>query len=309
MIFCCGEALIDMVPITAGDGRNGFSPTAGGAIFNTAIALGRLGVASGFVSGVSNDLFGQQLVDVLESSNVDTSYTIRSERPTTLAFVRLTDGHATYTFYDENTAGRMIEPADLPTLPKDAEALYFGGISLCPEPVGSTYHALMQTHAADKVTMIDPNIRQSFITDPDGYRARIMGMIGMADIVKLSDEDLDWLVEGPQSPEEKLHIISEFGPSLSILTKGSEGAFAISEGGTAQVPAQKAVVKDTVGAGDTFNAGVLASLHQQGVLTKAALAELDVTAVEAALGFGAKVAAVTVSRDGANPPWASELTN
>lgn len=307
MIFCCGEALIDMVPIISTDGRGGFSPTAGGAIFNTAIALGRLGVGVGFVSGVSNDLFGQQLVEVLESSNVETNHTIRTDQPTTLAFVRLTDGHATYTFYDENTAGRMITPDQLPDLPETAEALYFGGISLCPEPAGSTYQALMQAHSDNKITMIDPNIRQSFITDPDGYRARIMAMIGMADIVKLSDEDLDWLLQGSENPEEKLAKIVAMGPKLAILTKGSEGAFAIFAGGEARVPARKAVVKDTVGAGDTFNAGVLASLSHQDVLSKDALASLSAEAVETALDFGAQVAAITVARDGANPPWSHEL--
>ncbi|WP_420860886.1 carbohydrate kinase family protein [Algirhabdus cladophorae] len=307
MIFCCGEALIDMVPITSADGREGFSPAAGGAIFNTAVALGRLGIKAGFVSGLSNDLFGQTLVEVLHASHVDTTYAIRSDRPTTLAFVRLTDGHATYTFYDENTAGRMITPEDLPDLPETATALYFGGISLCPDPAGATYQAFMQAHAASKVTMIDPNIRQGFITDPDGYRARIMAMIGMADIVKLSDEDLDWLLEGAQTPEEKLAVIAQMGPSLSILTKGSEGAYALSAAGPVSVAARKAIVKDTVGAGDTFNAGVLASLEASGVLTKVALADVSEGIVAKALDFGAQVAAVTVSRDGANPPWANEL--
>lgn len=307
MILCCGEALIDMVPITSGDGRTGFSPAAGGAIFNTAIALGRLGLGTGFLSGLSNDLFGQQLVDVLREANVETGLAMFSNRPTTLAFVRLDDGHATYTFYDENTAGRMIQAADLPDIPVAVKAMYFGGISLCPEPAGATYHALMRQHSGDKVMMIDPNIRPSFVTDPAGYRARIMDMVAMADIVKLSDEDLNWLIEGEADIEAKMEQMRQTGPKLAILTEGSEGAVGLYAGGRVAVPAVKAVVKDTVGAGDTFNAGVLASLEQQGVLTKAGMAKLTDENVAQALAFGARVAAVTVSRDGANPPWAHEL--
>jgi len=111
MIICCGEALIDMIPV--GDGQS-LKPHAGGAVFNTAIALGRLGLSPRFLSGISTDLFGKILMDALHSSDVTTDLVIRSDRPTTLAFVELTDGNARYVFYDENTAGRMLDPDDLP---------------------------------------------------------------------------------------------------------------------------------------------------------------------------------------------------
>ena len=132
MILCCGEALIDMIPTppptTAGP--DGFVPHAGGAVFNTAIALGRLGAQVGMLSGLSSDMFGRQLVDGLKASHVDVSHLVVSDRPTTLAFVRLVGGHATYDFYDENSAGRMITPGDMPALSAEVSALYFGGISL-----------------------------------------------------------------------------------------------------------------------------------------------------------------------------------
>ena len=130
MILSCGEALIDMLPrVTTGD-EPAFAPYPGGAVFNTAIALGRLGAPSAFLSGLSTDLFGRMLTDALEASRVDTALAIRSDRPTTLAFVTLTNGQASYAFYDENTAGRMIAEADLPTLPETVEALFFGGLFL-----------------------------------------------------------------------------------------------------------------------------------------------------------------------------------
>ncbi|KKL21687.1 hypothetical protein LCGC14_2442940, partial [marine sediment metagenome] len=129
MILCCGEALIDMLPRTHG-GEKSFAPHAGGAVFNTAIALGRLGCDTAFFSGLSDDLFGQMLTDALAASGVDASPAARSDRPTTLAFVTLTDGQASYAFYDENTAGRMLSQDDLPTLGPDTQALFLGGISL-----------------------------------------------------------------------------------------------------------------------------------------------------------------------------------
>lgn len=107
MILCCGEALIDMIPTPTTQGRDGFVPHSGGAVFNTAIAVGRLGVPVSLLSGVSNDMFGCQLVEGLAASGVDATHVIRVDRHTTLAFVQLADGHATYDFFDENSAGRM----------------------------------------------------------------------------------------------------------------------------------------------------------------------------------------------------------
>lgn len=306
MILCCGEALIDMLPRKSVAGEDAFAPYAGGAVFNTAIALGRLGAPTGFFSGLSSDLFGQMLADVLEASKVDTDLAARSARPTTLAFVRLTDGHATYTFYDENTAGRMLSVSDLPVLPEAVRALFFGGISLVGEPCGDSYAAL-QARAEDRVTMIDPNIRPGFVVDEARYRARLAGMIARADIVKLSDEDLHWL-EGAGETAVLARGVLARGPKLVLITEGAKGASACSGTGTIHVAAEKVAVADTVGAGDTFNAGVLEALHRAGALDRRALAAgLPDEVVRAALARGAQAAAVTVSRAGANPPWAHEL--
>ena len=165
MILSCGEALIDMLPRESTAGEPSFAPYAGGAVFNTAIALGRLGAPSSFLSGLSTDLFGDVLRATLVASGVDTSHAILSNRPTTLAFVKLTNGQASYAFYDENTAGRLISPADLPDLPATITTMFFGGISLMVEPGGAAYEALMAREAPRRVTMIDPNIRPTFISE------------------------------------------------------------------------------------------------------------------------------------------------
>lgn len=308
MILCCGEALIDMIPAPTDSGRDGFVPHSGGAIFNTAIALGRLRVRTGMLTGLSRDMFGAQLADALAASHVDTSHTITTDRPTTLAFVKLTDGHATYSFYDENTAGRMLAPDDMPALPEDISTLYFGGISLACEPGADAYAALLAREGKDRAVMIDPNIRPSFIKDEARYRERLEAMIARSDILKISDEDLNWILPAPDSLEAKVRQMLTMGPALIILTKGGEGATAVLADGTeVSVPAQRVEVVDTVGAGDTFNAGVLAKLSQIGALTKSGLRQISPDMVAEALEFGARVAAVTVSRAGANPPWAEEL--
>lgn len=306
MILCCGEALIDMLPRRSTADEPAFAPYAGGAVFNSAIALGRLGAPVEFFSGLSTDLFGQQLVRVLAESKAGTRYAHFSPRPTTLAFVDLKDGHATYVFYDEGTAGRMLSPENLPSLADDVDAVLFGAISLIPEPCGSTYEALMAREHAKRVMMLDPNIRPGFIPDRAKHAERIRRMMAMADIVKLSDEDLAWFGEDGSS-EEIVRRWLDCGPKLILITQGARGAIAYSRDHVVSVQTQKVTVVDTVGAGDTFNAGVLASLHDQGLLTKAGIAALSEDAIRQALTLGTKAAAVTVSRAGANPPWRHEI--
>ncbi|MGI9378818.1 MAG: PfkB family carbohydrate kinase [Methyloligellaceae bacterium] len=136
MIVCCGEALIDMIPRQLPDGSDVYYPIAGGAMFNTAIALGRLGERSGFYGGLSTVRFGQFLSSKLSEANVDFSSCQRSDRPTTLAFVEMNEGEASYTFYDEGSAGRKLAPENLPNFDKDVVAVHFGAISLIPEPCG-----------------------------------------------------------------------------------------------------------------------------------------------------------------------------
>lgn len=308
MILCCGEALIDMIPITSEDGVPGFAPLPGGSVFNTAVAAGRLGATVGLVSGVSTDLFGAQLRAQLADSKVNTRMLIRSERLTTLAFVQLKDGDATYTFYDENSAGRILSPEDFPPVPDTVQALFFGGISLAMEPCGTAYEAYMLAQAGKQTLMLDPNVRPGFAADVEGYRARLKRMVAAADIVKVSAEDLEWLVPAAKNAEDAARTILEQGPTMVCLTMGSKGAKALmADGRSIEVPARPVTVADTVGAGDTFNAGVLTGLSAGGCLARGQLADAPDPVISAALRLGVRAASVTVARAGANPPWADEL--
>lgn len=307
MLLCAGEALIDMLPRQTDGGEAAFAPHAGGSVFNTAIAAGRLGLSTRFFSGLSTDLFGQKLVAVLAQSGVDGGLCARADRPTTLAFVTLNDGQASYAFYDENTAGRMLSLADLPTLGDDIRAVFFGGISLAVEPCAEVYAALAERAAPDRLVMLDPNIRPGFITDAARFRARMARMLAVADVVKISDEDLGWLM-GPGDIAGRAQALLDQGPALVLVTEGAEGATAFGAGAPFKLAARRVSVVDTVGAGDTFNAGFLAGLGDAGALDKRAVrAGLSGDVLHAALSLGVQAAAITVSRAGANPPTRAEL--
>lgn len=306
MIVCCGEALIDMLPRRTESGEACLLPLAGGSVFNTAVALGRLGAPVEFLSGLSTDLFGSQLTDALAASGAGISYVRISDRPTTLAFVQLVDGQASYIFYDENTAGRMLSEQDLPELGNDVDALLFGGISLIAEPCGGTYEALARREQGGRVIMLDPNIRPAFIPDRAAHLARMLRMSAMADIIKLSEDDLAWF--GDRGSDDELAATwLAAGPQLVLVTRGSRGATAYTRQLKVTVAPPPVSVVDTVGAGDTFNAGLLASLHEQGVLSKTGLVALSQAQLRQAVELGTRSAAVTVSRAGANPPWRDEL--
>ncbi|OCP24713.1 MULTISPECIES: carbohydrate kinase [unclassified Ensifer] len=306
MIVCCGEALIDMLPRDTTARESAFAPYAGGAIFNTAIALGRLGIPTGFFTGLSDDMFGDILRETLKAANVDFGPSATLSLHTTLAFVKLANGHATYAFFDENTAGRMITRDHLPALGDFCEALHFGAISLIPEPCGSTYEALMTREHEKRVISFDPNIRPGFIKDREAHLARMNRMAAMSDIIKFSDEDLDWFGMTGSHDDLAAEWLKR-GPKLVLITKGADGAVGYTTRHKVEVAGERVTVVDTVGAGDTFDAGVLASLKLSGLLTKDAVANLSESAVRDALALGAKAAAVTVSRAGANPPWKHEI--
>jgi fructokinase len=291
-----------MLPRESTKGEAAFAPYPGGAVFNTAIGLGLLGIETQFLCGMSSDFLGDILRDGLDAAGVDHSPSPKLVAPCTVAFVKLVDGQATYAFYDENSAMRTLTVA--PAI--DANALFFGGISLVGDGCGDTFEALMLREAPARVTMIDPNIRPSFIRDVVAYRARIDRMMEAADIIKLSDEDLHWFEGEGDLPDLARGLVAK-GAKLVCITEGADGVTGYSAEHEVFVPSERADVVDTVGAGDTFNAGLLAGLDRAGNLTKAKIAGLSAEDIRSALHLGVRAAAVTVSRAGANPPTAAEL--
>ncbi|MAC77196.1 MAG: carbohydrate kinase [Rhodobacteraceae bacterium] len=303
MILCCGEALIDLIP--QGDTR---VPHVGGAVLNTAVALGRLGEDVAMLTGLSSDDYGRLIEDHGAASHVGFGPSVRSDRPTTLAVGTLVDGQATYDFRDEGSALRDIRPADMAPPPPGTQAIVFGGISLINPPVADSLADYCRRHAGEALIMVDVNIRPGFITDPLTYRARLAAMIAVADILKVSDEDLAWLLPDAGSHADAFAALLQMGPKMIVTTLGADGAEAIMASGLhVRVPSPAAQVADTVGAGDTFNAGLLSGLRRAGRLDKAAFPAVSETELSEALSLGTRAAAGTVARAGPNPPWAQEL--
>lgn len=306
MILCCGEALIDFLPRKGLDGAEVYQPFNGGSIYNTAIALGRLGAKVSYFGGLSSDFFGDSLVAGLKASCVDIKPAKIQALDTTLAFVKLSDGQARYVFVDAGSAGRMLTKKDLPKLSKSVAALHFGSISLIPEPCGGTYEALMKRECKSRVICLDPNIRPTLTKDKRGHVARLNRLIAMADILKISDEDVTWMT-GRDDLAKAARAWLKKGPKIVAITKGGDGVEIYTQAFSFHHAAPKVEVADTVGAGDTFTAGLLATLLQEGHLTKKALAAIREDDLRFAVDFAARAAAVTCTRPGANPPWANEM--
>lgn len=304
MILCCGEARIDMQPCLTAEGRPAFAPAPGGSAFHTALALGRLGAPAGFFGRLSTDAFGTTLAEALAAAHVDTSLALRAGRPTPLGFAA-SPAAAMPTVYEVADAG--ADGFDLPVLPESVTALFVAGAALAAEPDGGLFEALALRASPNRLIMLDADIRPGRIADARAFRGRLARLIAMADIVKLSDDDLRWLRGSGELSGQAEALLAE-GPRLVVLSEGARGATGFLPGSAPVfVPAPSVTVADTAGAADTFNAGLMAALHRAGLLCKQAMAGLGRAAVQSAINLGVHAAAVTVSRCGANPPFAREL--
>jgi fructokinase len=296
VIVVGGEGLVDLVPTKSPAGA--LLPALGGGPYNVAVAAGRLGVPTAFMSRVSTDDFGEALVQRLTASNVDTTYVQRGPEPTTLALTSLgADGSAKYTFYVEGTADRLFKAPDV--LP-EMTILSLGTLSLVLEPGASAYEDVMKR--ANVLTVLDPNIRTGLIADPAAYRARFAGWLPYVGLLKLSEEDAAWIAEG--DPLEAART----WPGPVVLTRGSNGLAVVTGAGElVEVPAPAATVVDTIGAGDTVHGALLAWLYTKDIRTVEQLRSLDAHSWREALRYAGAAAAITVSRAGAEPPYAAEL--
>jgi fructokinase len=308
MIVVGGEALIDLVPepSTVDNSLAPLRPFPGGGPYNVAITVGRLGIPVRFLSRLSTDMFGDALLHRLHESGVDSSMVQRGAEPTTLAVAGIgPDGSARYSFHVEGTADRLV--ADPGELPAEVTTLSLGTLSLLLEPGASTYETLLRRHAArGGLTVLDPNIRPVLVRDPAAHRARFASWLPDIGLLKLSDADAAWLAVG--NPVDAVRAWLAKGPAAAVLTRGADGLAAVTATGElVEVPAKKVTVVDTIGAGDTVHGALLYWLHQSGITTADALRDVGVTGWREALDFAARAAAITVSRAGAEPPYAKEI--
>lgn len=307
MIVVCGEALIDFTPATFGKAE-GYRAHPGGSPYNVAVGLGRLEAPVAFLGKISRDFFGERLRQNLRDNGVDLRYVREGREPSTLAFVHAPTGREPqFTFYGEGTADRRLLPEDVPpTFPSDVQALHFGSISLVLEPAATTLDSVMHREHGRRLISFDPNVRPGLITDRGIYLSRLEGWVRLADVVKVSRADLSWLC-----PEEPFERAAErwkgLGPALVVVTLGSNGAAGWGETGTARDPGMRVRVVDTVGAGDAFTAGLLAWLDRTSRLARREVERLTPRDLAGALGYANRVAALTCTRPGADPPRRDEV--
>ncbi len=308
MIVVLGESLIDLIP----QGREQYFAALGGGPANVAVALARQGAETGYLGRLSTDHFGRQLRARLTSNGVAVDQAVEAAENSSLAVVALDDsGAASYRFYLEGTADWQWTSSELPA-DLEADALHIGSLALVVEP-GAKVLAdwIDQVRREGRVLLsYDPNVRRALAAGPEVERARFERYAALAHLIKASDEDLDYLYPGASLDEAAARALAA-GAELVVVTRGGDGASAYRSGGRAETIAAFPVnVVDTVGAGDAFAAGLLASLAEDGVLGQGAdgvLERLDDAVLRRALTRAAVTAALTCSRQGADAPARAEI--
>lgn len=307
MILSTGEALYDMIGTTI-EGRQGFLAVHGGSTMNVALGLARMGRPAAYLTKLGTDFFGRGLFDFIAREGIDTRLIVRADLPTTMAFVALgADGQPAYSFYANGAADRSLTPEELPAvLGDEVHAVHFGSISLVLEPTASTLVGLMRRESGRRVVSLDPNIRASLIADRAAYLQRFDAMLALSHLVKGSVEDVAWM-GGPAEAAATARAWSGDGRRIAVVTDGGTGATFAHRGAVGFMPAFAVDVIDTVGAGDTFQATMLARLDEMDALAPQALATLDFAVLTEVVRFAAAAAAVTCTRRGADLPRRAEV--
>jgi fructokinase len=306
MILTAGEALFDVFVGADLGHALALEARPGGSPFNVAIGLARLNQRVGFLGGLSKDFLGERLMRLLEQEGVDPSLVRRSRKPTTLSIVGLApDGSAAYGFYGDG-ADRTLTAADLPQLPDQIQALHFGSFSTVLEPVGSALESLLRRESERRLISYDPNVRLAIEPDLAVWLRKFAAFLPFVHLLKISEEDL-YLLFPAADPGQLAKSWLAQGPRLIVLTCGGKGARAWSGDFTVERPAKSVQVVDTVGAGDSYQAALLAGLAETGGLGPNSLGALTPSELDGLLAFAAAAAAITCSRRGADMPRRNDL--
>ncbi|MDY8110553.1 carbohydrate kinase [Fulvimarina sp. 2208YS6-2-32] len=310
MYLSCGDSLFDLFGIEESDdvAAIGLSGRVGGSPLNVALGIARLGHPAGFFTKISSDLFGRKLAAFMDQEKIDRRYSIPTDRHTTLAIVSLDEtGTAVYDFYIDGTADRSIETHELPGELSDVVGLHLASYATVTEPTASTLIALAKRESTTKFISYDPNIRLSIEPDVGIWRDKVREIVPMATLVKASEEDLDMLYPGRPIEEVQADWLEQ-GAEIVVITLGGKGAKAATRSGIrAFEDSQRITVVDTVGAGDTFQAGLIVWLMEKDRLSREGLSRCTSEEIHAMLRFAMKAAAITCSRQGADLPRRSDL--
>ncbi|MBL0930565.1 MAG: carbohydrate kinase [Alphaproteobacteria bacterium] len=307
-VLVCGEAIVDLF-VDVADGALHAKPVLGGSPFNVAIGLARLDVPTSFFGGLSSDSFGAAIRARLLAERIDICHTVATDRLTTISVVG-TDaaGRPAYAFHGEGKADRGIGIADLPAaLDDDIRAIVMGSYTLAVEPVAAAHLTLARREAGQRLISIDPNLRPTVTPDIDRWRRQFAAFVPCADIIKASDEDLGIAFPGIAHRDLVGNWFAA-GVTLCVVTHGPKGAVAWRPGRAPMTVRARVIdLVDTVGAGDSFHAALIAWLYGRGVLSRDAIAALDDAHLAEALSIAVTASAITCSRLGADPPRLAEM--
>ena len=296
-VWVCGEVLIDLIP----DGTERRAVVGGGPA-NTAKALSKLGIATQFIDGISNDQYGQMALKELRKDNVLLDFVKSSDKPTCLAIVSLNSkGGATYEFVIDDTATFDFSHSWLPdAADKKPLLLHIGTLVTAIEPAASVLYEWAKKVSQVAPIVFDPNIRPAVMSDRQQYVKQVERWVSISNAVKVSDDDIYWLYPG-QDLDKVTQRWLEMGPELIVVTFGDKGLAGYRENSKISVDAKKVVVADTVGAGDTVGAILVEAIIEDG------LDKLTGEHLSLMLDRAARAAAITVSRSGALPPGRDEI--
>lgn len=310
MIVCGGENLVDVIEMHDEHQGRVFRAVPGGSPYNCTRALGRLGMPTGYLTPISSDRFGDDLLTGLLADQVR-HLGARPEAPTSLAMVTLSDGQPDYRFYRNGTAERMVTADSLrASMPERADAFHIGSLALCAGKDAAAWSNLFIDCARRGIfTSFDPNIRPLLAEeDARAYRARLDKMASVANLLRLSDEDLAWWRPDQTVLDALAELVALAPHALVVLTQGAEPVLCHWPGGQIDVPLTPVSdLADTVGAGDTLMAALLAGLHRKGALDPGQIATLDGETLREIISDASKAAAITCTRTGCNPPYANEV--
>jgi len=308
VVAVAGEAITDLVPA----GEDGlFRAAPGGSPANVAVGLARLGVPVRMLARLSSDVLGRRLREHLATNGVDLSHVVDAAEPSSLAIVVLQPGgSADYDFRVDGTADWQWSDDELAGALQGVHAVHVGSLALTTPPGGPVLRRLAARARATATVSFDPNVRHLLMGTPEEVMSVVDEMLGVADVVKASVEDIEWLAPS-RSPGDVASEWMSRGPALVVVTRGGDGALAVGRSsGTVDRPGLPVDVVDTVGAGDSFMGALLAGLRQRDLLGSSrrnALGALDADALGALLDEAVAVSAVTCSRRGADPPTAAEM--
>lgn len=311
MYLVCGELLFDVFSPAeqpAQSNRIHFEAVAGGSPYNVAIGVARLGAKASMLAGISSDFLGQRLRRILGEEGVGTEHLIEHDLHTTLAMVSLdAHGSPSYIFRGEGCADRQLLPADLPTLGDEVRGIHIGSFSLVVKPIGDTLLELVRRESAKRLISLDPNIRLNVEPNVEVWRKRVEALAEHAHLIKISEEDLAALYPNTE-PEVVIKHWLNNRCSLVFLTLGGRGAQVFSrDHGSWSVPAQVVETKDTVGAGDTFQAALLTWLAEHDLDTPTALQQIAPAQIDQLVKFAVAAAAITCGRVGPDLPYRHEV--